>query len=425
NLVSTYDTYSPVTGGDLAFGSDGMLYLATRSGNGLYQNWPSDVMPDILIGNLPSKATGLAITDTDELLVSAQGQTSLQVYNTAGSNIGSYALELDGAAYTLRDGDMASGCSGDNIPDGSCVYNLFFADNGNNSTTATDIYGVVLNDDNTTTNTLLTTLDFRCQAIGVSPEGLLYLVDRGNSGTYIIWDVNTNAQVGGTINIETPAGVNVGSIPAAVYHNGTLFVGSTNGQVYGVNPATGITTSSLAGNVVGGDLVFDNLGDLWLLSRDLGRFYNLTGGGSFDVGVNQINGVALLPNGNFIVANGDQGSLFLEVDPIAGALTGVSYDTGLSLNAGDLAGVCILSGGLITECYASEVLEFSQGLQTNGSAVPADRSDETAALGQPDASNAPGGFVSLGVGGYITLGFGGVIYDGPGNDIRIWETSFS
>src|SRR5690606_2928007 len=170
NLVSTYDTYSPVTGGDLAFGSDGMLYLTTRSGNGLYQNWPSDVMPDILIGSVPTKVTGLAITDTDELLVSAQGQTSLQVYNTAGSNIGSYALELDGAAYMLRDGDMASGCSGDNIPDGSCVYNLFFADQRNNSTTATDIYGVVLNDDNTTTNTLLTTLDFRCQAIGVSPE---------------------------------------------------------------------------------------------------------------------------------------------------------------------------------------------------------------------------------------------------------------
>src|SRR5690606_27056147 len=116
NLVSTYDTYSPVTGGDLAFGSDGMLYLTTRSGNGLYQNWPSDVMPDILIGSVPTKVTGLAITDTDELLVSAQGQTSLQVYNTAGSNTGSYALELDGAAYTLRDGDMASGCIDFEVP---------------------------------------------------------------------------------------------------------------------------------------------------------------------------------------------------------------------------------------------------------------------------------------------------------------------
>src|SRR5690606_8093596 len=61
---------------------------------GLYQNWPSDVMPDILIGNLPSKATGLAITDTDELLVSAQGQTSLQVYNTQDQTLVRMRLNL-------------------------------------------------------------------------------------------------------------------------------------------------------------------------------------------------------------------------------------------------------------------------------------------------------------------------------------------
>ena len=76
-------------------------------------------------------------------------------------------------------------------------------------------------------------------------------------------------------------------------------------------------------------------------------------------------------------------------------------------------------------CYAVEVLDFYQGPQTNGSPVAADRSDPNTALGEPDRSNAPGGFVSLGVGGYITLAFDGIIVDQPGNDIRIWETSYA
>ena len=64
NVVTSYDTYAPVTGGDLAFGSDGMLYLATRTGNGLYEDYPADVMADQFIGSVPNNVTGLAITDT-------------------------------------------------------------------------------------------------------------------------------------------------------------------------------------------------------------------------------------------------------------------------------------------------------------------------------------------------------------------------
>ncbi len=205
-----------------------------------------------------------------------------------------------------------------------------------------------------------------------------------------------------------------------------LYVGSTDGNVYSADPNTGISNSSLPGNVVGGDLVFDGNDELWLLSRDLGRFYNLSGGGSFDVDIHEINGVALLPNGNFIAANGDLGSLFYEVDPAAEALTGQTYNTGLLFAAGDLAGVCVPNNNnLIEGCYGVEVLDFSQGPQTNGSAVPANRSDASQALGEPDRSNAAGGFVSLGVGGSITIAFAGVINDAPGNDIKIWETSFS
>ncbi len=76
-------------------------------------------------------------------------------------------------------------------------------------------------------------------------------------------------------------------------------------------------------------------------------------------------------------------------------------------------------------CFASEIINFSQGTQMNGNPVAANRSNPEMALGEPDASNAVGGFVSLGVGGSITLGFDGNVMDGPGNDLRIFETSFS
>jgi hypothetical protein len=76
-------------------------------------------------------------------------------------------------------------------------------------------------------------------------------------------------------------------------------------------------------------------------------------------------------------------------------------------------------------CYAAEVILFEQGLTTNELPVAEDRSNPELAIGQPDASNAPGGFVSLGVGGSLTLSFDGVVFDLPGNDLKIYETSFS
>src|SRR5690606_29803601 len=129
NVVSSYDTYAPVTGGDLAFASDGMLYLATRSGNGLYEVYPADVIPDILIGSVTSKVTGLAITSSDQLLVSNQGNSSLEVRNLDGSNPGpTFVLTINGEPYTLRDVDLASGCNTFIQPnEGECLtYKLYY-----------------------------------------------------------------------------------------------------------------------------------------------------------------------------------------------------------------------------------------------------------------------------------------------------------
>lgn len=73
---------------------------------------------------------------------------------------------------------------------------------------------------------------------------------------------------------------------------------------------------------------------------------------------------------------------------------------------------------------AGSVVMFMQGLQNNGTEVASGRSDSSKALGSPDCSNHPDGFVSLGFGGYIILEMDGGILNIPGNDLRICETTF-
>ena len=92
--------------------------------------------------------------------------------------------------------------------------------------------------------------------------------------------------------------------------------------------------------------------------------------------------------------------------------------------------------------FADTVVDSDQGERKNGTAVNADRSDPSKALGAPQSAGAPfdapvptGEFFSLGFdegdndgtpneGGWIVVGFeDNVIVDGPGNDLRIWEVT--
>ncbi|MBX7202756.1 MAG: T9SS type A sorting domain-containing protein, partial [Bacteroidia bacterium] len=81
-------------------------------------------------------------------------------------------------------------------------------------------------------------------------------------------------------------------------------------------------------------------------------------------------------------------------------------------------------------CYAAEVYYFNQGLTKLGTAPNPERSIPTNALGAPDGQNPPvyapvQNFVSLGFGGEIQLAFAYPIANGPGADIKIWESSAS
>lgn len=75
-------------------------------------------------------------------------------------------------------------------------------------------------------------------------------------------------------------------------------------------------------------------------------------------------------------------------------------------------------------CVGMEVISYTQGLRSNGTPVEASRSDVSKVLGTPDGINAPGGFYSLGFGGEIIIKMDGGIINRPGNDLRIFETSF-
>ena len=90
---------------------------------------------------------------------------------------------------------------------------------------------------------------------------------------------------------------------------------------------------------------------------------------------------------------------------------------------GDSMGAC--SNEEEEGCYAMEVVDYNPTVQSNGNAISEDRTDATLTLGEPDRSNAAGGFASLGINGSITLQFAGAVYNSDGVDIKIYETSFS
>lgn len=75
-------------------------------------------------------------------------------------------------------------------------------------------------------------------------------------------------------------------------------------------------------------------------------------------------------------------------------------------------------------CVGMEVISATQGKRSNGTDVLAERSVESAMLGTPDGVNADGGFYSLGFGGEVIIKMDGGILNRPGNDLKLFETSF-
>lgn len=105
--------------------------------------------------------------------------------------------------------------------------------------------------------------------------------------------------------------------------------------------------------------------------------------------------------------------------------------------------ICTITNYIACEpdfAFADVVVDYDQGVRKNGSAVAADRSNPTKALGMHQSNGDPydnpvptGEFFSLGFdegegdgtpdeGGWITVEFENhYIVDGPGNDLKMWE----
>ena len=81
-------------------------------------------------------------------------------------------------------------------------------------------------------------------------------------------------------------------------------------------------------------------------------------------------------------------------------------------------------GDCFSGCDGFEVIAVEQGLQSNGTAVPASRSNIDKVY-EFDGINQDGGFYSLGFGGSMVIRFNGGILNAPGNDLKLFETTFN
>jgi hypothetical protein len=427
------DEFTPISGGDIAFNANHELLLATRAGGGklfkvaTFNPVTLEFPSTFQIGEVPSLVTGIAALEDGNFVLSANGANEFVVYNQDGS--GPIEGESYLAPFTLGNGDMAAGCQ-ESQPVESCQnYPIYLAASNQGG----KLFEVVLDDDNNSAQ--LTELrsglgGFHLALNGETGE--LYIVK--GSGEVAVYNPSTDA-LSEFSNIAM-GDMNINSTYAAVYtDDNILLVGSANqGKVYEVNPLTGEASNPVDAPVNGGDLIQTNDGNVWLINRGQNRFYNLSDGVStFDVEFDEIYGAAVLESGLILI--GDAGSELKVVDPsIPGSIEQV-YDLGLNVTAGDLAAGCVDGGDIVVpepgNCYASEIIEFSQGKQINGSSsIAAARSDADNAIGEPQRDETIN-FVCVGYpneenpeSGFITLGFEGAVPNLEGDDIEVVETTF-
>ncbi len=432
NAVAVYDTYAPVSGGDLAFDSSGMLYLATRSGNGLYEVW-TEPFPDNLIGSLPAKVSGIAITNMDQLVIAAQGNTSLVIRNIDGSNPGmQYDLIRDGEPYTLRDGDLASGCEILTPPGVFCDNFITLLANHGAGIIGSDIYSVDFVTGANAELSLLANVDFETHIAIDATAHIIYLVNA--DGSFVrLYDMGSNTMIG-----DLPITGDFNKLTAAAFntHDGLLYVGDqVKNEIHSIDPATGISAYYADAPVSDGDLAMLDNGVLYLGTNEGSALYEIFPGEA------PVNGGTTPPNLTGMARAGDGNNDFITSNNGANYLTRISAQDGstietymitlngipFTLSDGDMASGCIQmvpsETSISGNCYATEVVAYIPGTTHNGGAIASNRTDATHALGAPERTDQLV-FVSLGYGGSLTLGFDGAIPNQPGDDIEIVETSY-
>jgi WD40 repeat protein len=344
--VSVYSEGNDINGGDITFSEAGNLYLAAKPQGKLYEVFPGFANP--LLGNVNGNVTGMAtLEDGAGVIVSSNNNSQFLTYQIDGgvTESAAYNALLDGEPFTLGNGDMSSGCSERSTSIEGCEdFRTYYIHNAQG--TNTDIlYAVDFNDMGGVMLTELAVVANNAH-MGLGANGFIYIVEGSTLKTFNPFTLGVENEV--TITLD---GQNLSGFPAVVVgDDGFVYVGKgSNNTIYKIDPTSGMAEVFGTANVSGGDLVF--VGDaLWLANRAQGRFYEINGDGEFDVDAEEINGVSILPDGNLLIANGNFNGLFEVYEPITGNATGETFQTGLSLWNGDLAGRCFDGNPVFQDC---------------------------------------------------------------------------
>ncbi len=357
----------PVNGGDLEL-QGGKLYLATRQGNKLYEVVDGE---SVLVGSISNKVNGMARANNQTTLITANFDANFltEINASDASLVTTYPIFLDGESFTTKNGDMASGCA-----DGG--------DFGGNN-------------------------EFNCVggAILEYAPGL-----RKNNSPITNPDRNDPSKASGDPQISNELNF------VSLGYQGSITIGFDGGVAYNGEGDDILVVETTYGAIAGLESNFS------IYPESAEVFVTQNGTDFFSVGTMTTDEVA-----TFEIDDAGQGFSYIT----AVKIIDTTPTSSISDDAFDVDGIAALNGcGSIplivpSECVGTEVLEFGQGPKMDGTMVAGNRSIAARATGQPDKSNAADGFVSLGVNGSITLGFNGAIMDGEGDDIRIWETSFS
>ena len=301
NGNTVFFTDAPVSGGDLAIQGN-VLYLATKDGSQLY-----DMTGGIptLVGGIPTAINGAAQANNQTDLILSNRNTTIFSSINAGTAapVKTYNAMLNGSPFTLLNGDMAAGCADGGNSEACANFQYYYIADNTPSVPQGNVYsGQIVGGD------FVLTYQFNAGMSG-------HMALNTNNGN--IYVVNNNGNNLKTFNASGSLLNNVNIGLSATYacvwnpNNNMVYVGSANtDKVYEVNPATGTKTLFASGvPVEGGDLVFNNSGDLFLIERQNNppsHLYNITTGVPvFVANVGPaINGAASTDVDGFIMAEG-------------------------------------------------------------------------------------------------------------------------
>ncbi len=376
-----------------------------------------------LLASLWDGITGMAVLDqgAGDILVSVKDENNLKVVNPAnGDVLGTIPVFLNGAPFTLRYGDMATGI----LHQAFNPCQMFLADKETQK-----IYAVSIEE--TSVNTL-EVFDFPYDEIHIAldPSGnRLYVVRKYDNNTYGYFDFSD-------MSFTEVGAFNAGAITQLSFApSGSLYF-SVNGSntVHLVTDIDAGTHESLGQvkidgtenyvNIKGADIAFDQDGSFYLATNNGGMVYTVSGLKDHLIAVplyssnKKITGLAIDDQGNLLASHYEANYMtYFDLNSYQSTRLSVTGDI-QSTGWGDMTSACF---ELVDTCggYASEVIAYNVGTLANGSGTPAaERMNPENALGEPQENDVVN-FVSLGFGGELIVKLQSPVYNHNKNGVYV------